>query len=218
MLVAFVVSPSAATRASTSATRASGTPERRKFCQTVRRMSPSPHARAIAATSRICATVSLPTGSTAPTQFSPAWRCGWTPTWAKRSGAGRGVTCAASTRASLAPSRASVAARKRSKPQASSTYFRRDLLRSVRLPFSMKTRTIASATAVHSPGAHTTPVSRARSRWPEMPPSTTRIHTPAGTAAPAPTSTAWKPMSFVSSSVGSVPAPSKATLNLRGRP
>ena len=32
------------------------------------------------------------------------------------------------------------------------------------------------------------------------------------------TCNAWKPMSFVSSSTGIVPAPSKATLNLRGRP
>ena len=30
--------------------------------------------------------------------------------------------------------------------------------------------------------------------------------------------TAWKPISLVSSSTGIVPAPSKATLNLRGRP
>ena len=35
--------PSAAMRASTSATRASGTSEISRFCQTVRRMSPSPH-------------------------------------------------------------------------------------------------------------------------------------------------------------------------------
>ena len=89
---------------------------------------------------------------------------------------------------------------------------------SVRSPFSMKTRTIASATATQSFGAHTTPVSRAMSRWPVMPPSTTRIQTPGSTLAPSRTSTAWKPMSFVSSSTGTTPPPSKATLNLRGSP
>ena len=98
MLEALVESPSAAMRASTSATRASGTPEKRKFCQTVRRISPSPHWRAIAAISRICSVVSLPTGSTTPTQFNPACFCGCTPRCAKRSVAGRGAMSPAATR------------------------------------------------------------------------------------------------------------------------
>ena len=82
----------------------------------------------------------------------------------------------------------------------------------------MKTRTIASATLVASSGFTTTPVSRAKSLWPVMPPSIRRNQTPGSTPKPSFTSTAWKPMSLVSSSTGMMPAPSKATLNLRGRP
>ena len=51
-----------------------------------------------------------------------------------------------------------------------------------------------------------------------MSPSARRNQTPGSTPKPSITSTAWKPMSFVSSSTGIVPAPSKATLNLRGKP
>ena len=57
---------------------------------------------------------------------------------------------------------------------ASSTYFSRAFLRSVRSPCSMKTRTIAAATATHSSGSSSTPVSRAKSLWPVMPPSRRR--------------------------------------------
>src|SRR5215213_8036057 len=89
-------------------------------------------------------------------------------------------------RASFSPT----AVRNLSKPQESSTYFSRALLRLVRSPFAMKTRTIASATATQSFGAHTIPVSRAMSRWPVMPPSTTRIQTPCSMLAPSRTSTA----------------------------
>ena len=43
-------------------------------------------------------------------------------------------------------------------------------------------------------------------------------YTPGSIPDPSATSTAWNAMSFVSSSTGIVPAPSNATLNLRGRP
>ena len=66
-------------------------------------------------------------------------------------------------------------------PMRSMTYLSRALLRSVRSPWSMKTRTIASATLVASAGRTTTPVSRAKSRWPVMPPSIRRNHTPGST-------------------------------------
>ena len=55
-------------------------------------------------------------------------------------------------------------------------------------------------------------------RCPVMPPTIRRNHTPGSTPKPSFTSTAWKPMSLVSSSTGMMPPPSNATLNLRGRP
>ena len=58
------------------------------------------------------------------------------------------------TRASLRPSFSSTSARNFSMPMLSSTYFSRALLRLVRSPWSMKTRTIASATLVASARLH----------------------------------------------------------------
>ena len=66
----------------------------------------------------------------------------------------------------------------------------------------MNTRTMASATLVASAGFTITPVSRAKSWWPVMPPSARRNQTPGSTPKPSFTSTAWKPMSLVSSSTG----------------
>ncbi len=116
------------------------------------------------------------------------------------------------------PIRLSVSATNFSKPQASSTYLRRAFARFVRSPWAMNTRTMASATAVQSSARQKAPVGRARSLWPEMPPMTIRHQTPASGPASSLCSTAWKPMSLVSSSVGMTPPPSKATLNLRGSP
>ncbi len=99
--VAFVVRPSAAIAASASATFSSGTPEISRFCQTVRRISPSPRSAAIFASPRICVTVILPTGNTTPIQFSPACFCARTPICAARSKAGRGFTASAGARVSL---------------------------------------------------------------------------------------------------------------------
>ena len=69
-----------------------GTPEISRFCQTVSRISPSPICCAMAARPRICAAVSLPTGSTTPIQCRPFCFCGCTPIWAARSNTGRGAT------------------------------------------------------------------------------------------------------------------------------
>ena len=62
-------------RACAAASFSVGTPEIRRFCQTVRRISPSPNSRAISASPRICATVIRPTGTTTPIQFSPSCFC-----------------------------------------------------------------------------------------------------------------------------------------------
>src|SRR5262249_22566399 len=56
---------------------------------------------------------------------------------------------------------------------------------------------------------------------PGEPPTARRKYTPGGTepsAAPSGTRMAWKPMSLVSSRLETRPPPSKAMLNLRGRP
>ncbi len=67
-----------------------------------------------------------------------------------------------------------MAARNLSKPQESSTYFSRALLRLVRSPLAMYTRRMESHTGVVSAGATITPVWRAKSLWPVMPPSARR--------------------------------------------
>ena len=88
----------------------------------------------------------------------------------------------------------------------------------VRSPRSMKMRTIASATLVESAGLTTMSAYFAKSLCPVMPPSPRRNQTPGSAPKPPFTSTAVKAMSLVSSSAAILPAPSKATLNLRGRP
>ena len=125
----------------------SATPEISRFCQTVRRISPSPNVCARSARPRICSGDSRPSFSATPTQFRPLCFCGCTPIWASLSKVGRGAIASAGTRCSGWPSFSSTAFRNFSKPQASSTYFSRALLRLVRSPCSMKTRTIASAIA-----------------------------------------------------------------------
>ena len=95
----------------------------------------------------ICAAVIWPLGSTTPIQLSPGCFCRWTPICASRSGRGRSLMQSSGMRASGRPSRSSTAATNFSKPQASSRYLSRALLRSVRSPWSMKMRTIASATS-----------------------------------------------------------------------
>ena len=103
-------------------------------------------------------------------------------------------------------------------PMPSMTYFNRAFSRLVRSPRSMKTRTMASDTLVASAGLTMMPVSVAKSLWPVMPPMPSLNQTPGSTSKPSLTSTAAKAMSLVSSSTAILPAPSKATLNLRGRP
>ena len=83
----------------------------------------------------------------------------------------------------------------------------------------MNTRTTASATLVASAGFTSTPVSPAKAvvagEAAEAEPEPDAGLRARSRRSPA---TAWKPMSLVSSSTGMMPAPSKATLNLRGRP
>ena len=153
-----------------------------RFCQTVRRISPSPRSRATAARPRICSTVILPTGSTTPIQFKPGCFCGCTPIWAARSKAGRGSSASPGTRSSLRPSFSSTSASTFSSPRRSMTYLSRALVRSVRSPWSMNTRTMASATLVASAGFTTTPVSRAKSWCPVMPPIIRRNQMPRSSA------------------------------------
>jgi len=84
----------------------------------------------------------------------------------------------------------------------------RALARLVRSPLSMKTRTTASATMAASSGLTMTPVSRAKSLWPVNAASMSRNQMPGSRRNRLLTSTAWKPMSLVSSSTGMTPAPS----------
>ena len=68
-------------------------------------------------------------------------------------------------------------------------------------------------------GLSSTPVSRAKSLCPVIPPKRhPEIDARPGPPSPRATRTAEKPMSLVSSSALIVPPPSKAMLNLRGRP
>ena len=55
--------------ATASPTSSSRTPDIRRFCQTVSRISPSPRSCAIFASPRICSQVTLPSGSATPIQF-----------------------------------------------------------------------------------------------------------------------------------------------------
>ena len=150
----------------------SGTPEISRFCQTVRRISPSPRSAGRSRRARASAPASA-CRPAAPRRSScrpvlllrDARRYGPPVEHRPRRNASAG------TRTSLRPSLSSTSARYLSKPKASSTYFSRALLRLVRSPWSMKTRTMASATSVASSGFTITPVSRAKSLWPVMPPS-----------------------------------------------
>ena len=90
--------------------------------------------------------------ATTPIQFSPSCFCLCTPICAMRSNAGRGASASGGTRVKGWPSRSSTRARNFSCPMPSSTYFSRALLRLVRSPRSMKTRTMASDTLVASAG------------------------------------------------------------------
>ena len=144
-------------------------------------------------------------------------RC--TPICAQRSKAGRGATASAGTRVSLRPSFSSTAARNFSKPQASSTYFSRALLRLVRSPCSMKTRTMASATFVASFGLHddagvAREVAMAGDAAEREPEPDARLDAEALAHRRPPGSRCR----WCLPAPGCVPAPSKATLNLRGRP
>ena len=133
---------------------------------------------AIAASPRICATDIRPTGTTTPIQFSP-------PASAGERRYARCDRTRDAAQARQAPrdrifGRAFPRAARRnfSTPMASSTYFSRALVRSVRSPCSMKTRTTASATLQASFGCTSTPVSRAKSWWPVMPPRQSLNQTP----------------------------------------
>ena len=70
---------------SASSTFSSRTPDINRFCQTVRRISPSPRSCAILASPRICSQVILPSGSATPIQFKPSCFCLCTPICAMRS-------------------------------------------------------------------------------------------------------------------------------------
>ena len=95
---ALTASPIASMALTARSTLASLTPEIRRFCQTVSRISPSPRSAAILASPRICSQVTLPSGSATPIQFNPACFCWCTPIWAIRSKAGRGASASAGTR------------------------------------------------------------------------------------------------------------------------
>ena len=111
------------------------TPEINRFCQTVRRISPSPSSCAMAASARICADRHAarpaaphrpkhgPAASAHERRCGPAAAGGWARDHARAARAQAACRAWPST-----------AARNLSKPQASSTYFSRAFLRSVRSP------------------------------------------------------------------------------------
>ena len=140
----LIARPIASIAAIASATLSSRTPDISRFCQTVRRISPSPRSCAILARPRICSQVTLPSGSATPIQFRPSCFCWCTPICAMRSNAGRGASASGGTRVKAWPSFSSTSTRNFSMPMPSMTYFRRALSRLVRSPRSMKTRTMAS--------------------------------------------------------------------------
>src|SRR6266481_4026024 len=84
---AVTASPIASMAATTSPTFWSCTPGINRFCQTVRRISPSPRSRAIFASPSICSDVTLPSGNATPIQFTPGCFCLCTPICAMRSNA-----------------------------------------------------------------------------------------------------------------------------------
>ena len=131
-----------------------------------------------------------PTGSATPIQLSPACFCRCTPRWAVRENGGRGSSAPGTARVSLQPSFSSMRARKASTPSRSSTYFSLALVRSVRSPVSMNTRTTASATLVASFGSTSTPVSPAKLKWPVKPPRQSLNQTPGARPKPSFTATA----------------------------
>ena len=154
-----------------------------------------------------------------PVQALPASaRC--TPIWASAVEGRARLRARPPARGSAArPSFSSTAARNLSKPQASSTYFSRALLRSVRSPCSMKTRTMASATAVASlrlddhagVAGEILVAGDAAEREPEPDARARRRSRPS----PRPPGSRCR---WCLPAPRCVPAPSKATLNLRGRP
>ncbi len=133
-VVALTESPSALMPLTAPLTLSSGTPEIKRFCQTVRRISPSPSARAMPARPRIWSGVSRPTGSTTPMKFRPSCFCACTPIWATRSTGGRGASASGGTRSRVRPSFSSLSATTLSMPRRSMTYLSRALLRLVRSP------------------------------------------------------------------------------------
>ena len=100
------------------------------------------------------------------------------PRCAVRENGGRGSSALGTARSSLRPSFSSIRPRNFSTPNFSSTYLSRALVRSVRSPWSMNTRTTASATSVASTGLTSTPVSPAKLRCPVNPPRQSRNQTP----------------------------------------
>src|SRR5579883_1162076 len=97
-------------------TLSSLTPEIRRFCQTVKRISPSPRSTAILARPRICWQLNLPSGSETPIQLRPSCFCRCTPMWAVRSKPGRGAKASAGTRIRDSPIFSSTSARNFSNP------------------------------------------------------------------------------------------------------
>ncbi len=85
MWEASTASPICLIAAIASSTLSSRTPEISRFCQTVRRISPSPRSRATLARPRICSQVILPSGTETPIQFRPSCFCLCTPICAMRS-------------------------------------------------------------------------------------------------------------------------------------
>src|SRR5256885_697491 len=135
-LVALAVSPMSPRHCSTSAALSSAMPDISRFCQTVRRISPSPRSRAILARPRICSAVSLPTGSATPAHILPGCFWAWKPMCAWRFwrlGAGT-LSAARGTR--LGPRLASTAPSKLSQPPASRAYLRAAVFRAVPAPLA----------------------------------------------------------------------------------
>ena len=138
--------------ASASSSAASGMSLISRFCHTVSRSVPEPKRSATAASPRIVSRASGLAAQRCRRSEADAASAACTPTWPCLSCGGRGCTADGSTRSSGVPRNSSIAARKRGTPQRSSTYFSRALVRSVRSPSAMNTRSTASATRVASSG------------------------------------------------------------------
>ncbi len=198
--------------------RSAGTPEMSRFCQTVRRISPSPRSRAIAGEPAHLRDRELAHRQHHPDPIEPVLLLRVHPDMGGPvEGRARlqGVDLDARQRAAelllhqseelLHAEAVEHVFEPRFEPVGAITVIDED-------PHHRIRHRVASA------GFTTTPVSRPKSLCPVMPPSNKRNQTPGASPKPSFTATAWKPISLVSSSTGMMPPPSNPTLNLRGRP